>query len=536
MTAAQLSPPSKQAAGRLTLEDGASATRVGGPRFEVVFDKTTGLISSFTFGGRAVLRTGPSPNFWRAPVDNDYGNGHQLRTAAWWEASASRRLRRFSARFADERSSVQSPFGRSDSYKTLGGGTADIRTTNAPVAPGSVVVEAEWDLPPVASSVRFEYIVGIDGTVVVGSRFTPGDQPVPELPRFGTTMELPGGVDAAVWYGRGPQENYIDRQTGAAVGLYRSAIADLPFPYERPQETGTRTDTRWVALTNRGSGIGLMVVGLPTFEFSAYPYALGDFDGGAKKTQRHSIDLTRRDFVTLNIDEAQMGLGGDNSWGALPHREYRIPPVTLRYSFILRPFGPGDPAPGELASTVRSAIFPDSARPGLDLATFDWPNRVNHLASGKPITVSLPQTMPWSRSGDAGLVDGILGSVDYRGGEWRMVEGGDFEATIDLGSPKPVTSVELAFLLRPVSALLTPARVGILLSSDGERYQEATALAPPPMNGIASMRVPVRIPLPRNTAPARFLRVVARSPGTCPPGLECAGSRARLAVDEIIVR
>ncbi len=364
VTAAQLPPPSQKAAGHLTLEDSASTTRVAGPRFEVVFDKATGLISAFTFDGRAVLRTGPAPNFWRAPIDNDYGNGHQLRTAAWRDAGATRRLRLFSARFADERSSVMSPFGRSDAYKTLGGGTAYIRAMDAPIAPGSVVVEAEWDLPSVSSSVRFEYIVGIDGTVVVGSRFTPGDPTIPELPRFGTTMELPGGVDAAAWYGRGPQESYIDRRTGAAVGVYRSAVADLPFPYERPQETGTRTDTRWVALSGRENGVGLLVVGLPRFEFSAYPNALADFDGGPKKTQRHSIDVPRRDLVTLNIDRAQTGLGGDTSWGALPHRQYRIPPITLGYSFILRPFGPRDPAPGELAAKVRSTIFPVLGSPG----------------------------------------------------------------------------------------------------------------------------------------------------------------------------
>jgi beta-galactosidase len=535
VTAAQTPPPSQQAAGRLTLEDGASTARVAGPRFEVVFDKITGLISSFTFDGRLVLRAGPAPNLWRAPVDNDYGNGHQVRTAAWLDASTTRRLRLFSARFSDERSSVMSPFGRNDAYKTLEGGTADIRTFDAPVAPGSVVVEAEWDLPSVSSAVRFEYIVGIDGTVVVGSRFTPGDRAVPELPRFGATMELPGGVDAAVWYGRGPQENYIDRRTGAAVGLYRSPVADLPFPYERPQETGTRSDNRWVALSGRENGVGLLVVGLPRFEFSAYPNVLGDFDGGSRKTQRHSIDVPRRDFVTLNIDWAQMGLGGDTSWGALPHREYRIPPVTLRYSFVLRPFGPSDPAPGVLAAATRSAILPYSALPGLDLATFDRQNRVNHLAGGRPVTVSPPQTLPWSRSGDAGLVDGIIGSVDYREGDWRMAEGADFEATVDLGQSTRVRSVRLGLLLRPVSAILLPSAVQLFTSADGVNYRPAGTARPvesPHLDGASR----VVVDLDAGSASARFIRIKALSPGPCPAGRECAGSPARLAVDEIIVR
>jgi beta-galactosidase len=536
VTAAPAPPVSRAALPALTLTDGRSETRIAGSRFVVVFDKATGLISSFTYDGQPVLRAGPAPNFWRAPVDNDYGNGHQVRAAAWRDASTNRRLRRFTARFASENDSIQDPFGIGDRYKTLSG-TVSIRASDAAVAPGSVVVEARWDLPSVSSEVWFAYIIGPDGTVVVRSRFAPGDQGVPEVPRVGASMTLPSGFDEAEWYGRGPQENYIDRRTGAAVGTYRSAVADLPFPYERPQESGTRTDTRWVALRSRGSGIGLLVVGLPKFEFSAYPNALEDFDGGLKKTQRHSIDVPKRDFVTLNVDRAQMGVGGDNSWGALPHREYRIPPVELRYGFALRPLAAAERQASDIARSVRLAAFPYGSAAGLELGTFDRPSRLEHLARDKKVTATPPQVLPWSRSGDAGLVDGITGSADYRGGEWRVAEGASFEATIDLGAPRAFNSVELAFLLRPVSALLMPARVGILLSTDGERYEEAIALAPPPpMNGAASMRVPVRFPLPRGTAPARFLRIVARNPGTCPQGLECAGAPARLAVDEIIVR
>ncbi len=364
-----LSPSSATA---LSLTQDAAQARVTGPRFEVVFDKTTGLVSSYRYDGRPVLRSGPAPNFWRPPLDNDYGNGHQVRTAAWRDASSNRKLRLFSARFSDERTSLMNPFGRADAgtFKTLGGGTIHFRTMDAPVAPGSVIVEAEWDLPAVSSSVRFEYIVGGDGTLVVRSRFVPGSGAVPELPRFGTTMTLAAEFDQAEWYGRGPQENYLDRKTGAAVGRYKAAVADLAFPYERPQETGTRTDTRWMTLRHGASGIGLLVIGLPRFEFSAYPFALEDLDGGPKKTQRHSIDVRPRDFVTVNVDWAQMGVGGDNSWGALPHREYRIPPVELSYAFVLTPFAGGQDA-GELARSVHAAVFPNEPAPGLDPVTFD---------------------------------------------------------------------------------------------------------------------------------------------------------------------
>ncbi len=160
---------------------------------------------------------------------------------------------------------------------------------------------------------------------------------------------------------------------------------------------------------------------------------------------------------------------------------------------------------------------------------------MNHLASGKSVTVTSPQTLPWSRSGDAGLVDGIIGSVDYRGGDWRMVEGTDFEATIDLGRPVAARSVLLGFLLRPASAILLPAAVQLFASVDGATYRPIGAIRPvepPRLDG------PTRIvvDLDAGPAPARFLRLRAVNPGRCPAGRECAGSSARLAVDEIIVR
>jgi beta-galactosidase len=534
--ASSLSSRSTPAAA-LTLKEGPFDVQVSGARFAVVFDKSTGLISSFSYDGHPILRSGPVPNFWRAPIDNDYGNGHQLRTAAWHRAGSERRLLAFSARFLDGGADLDNPFGRRQASRP---GTVSIRTLAAPVPAGSVIVEAEWDLPDVSSHLRFEYVVALDGAIVVQPRLSPAGRVAPELPRFGTTMTLPAEFGSAEWYGRGPQENYIDRRTGTAVGLYKSPVAELVFPYERPQETGTRTDTRFVALTDAAGEIGLLVVGLPKFEFSAYPNAPGDFDGGPKKTERHSIDVPRRDFVTLNIDRAQMGVGGDTSWGALPHREYRLvaPPDTWidwHYRFVLRPFHSRDEAAGELAREVRSIFAPYSWTPGLDLETFDRMNRVDHLARGRKVTALPPQTLPWSRAGDAGLVDGIVGSVDYRGGDWRMVEGADFEATVDLGKAFPVNSVRLGFLLRPASAILLPDTIQLFTSTDGTDYRPADLVRPAEPKRLAGeMRIPVA--LDAGSMPARFIRVKAVNVGKCPEGRECAGSPARLAVDEIVVR
>jgi beta-galactosidase len=487
----------------LRLDESGSAIRVRGRRFEAAFDKTAGLLSSFTYDGHAVLRAGPAPNFWRAPTDNDYGNGHQVRTAAWREASRLRNGSAVSARRGSD---------------------------------GSVVVRSEWAFAAASSRTSLSYTFYPDATMVVDAVLTPAADDLPELPRFGLTMTLPSSFGQAEWYGRGPQENYVDRRSGAAVGRYRARVEDLAFPYERPQETGTRTDTRWVSLSD-GKGTGLLAVGLPVLEFSAYPYALDDFDGGPKKTQRHTIDLRPRDFVTLNLDCCQMGVGGDTAWGALPHHEYLIRPQRLASTFVLRPYGPTDGPVERLARDVlrTSDTAGGAAARSLSAPTFDDGNRVDHLARGKRVTVSSPQSLPWSAAGDEGLVDGIVGSVDYRGGDWRMVEGTDFEATIDLGAAKTVTSVRLGFLLRPASAILLPSAVQLFTSTDGTNYRAAGLTHPgAPGGGQGSTRIVVE--LDAGSASARFVRVKASSIGRCPGGLECAGAPARLAVDEIIVR
>jgi beta-galactosidase len=478
---------------------------VHGP-LAAVFDKKTGLMTALTFDGRPVLVEAFTPNFWRAPVDNDYGNGHQVRTAAWLKASRERQL--------------------------VG------MTVRAGPGATSVEVVSSWTLPAVGSQVTLAFAFVGDGSIDVQMRLTPGSQPLPEIPRVGLTAKLPSRFSNVEWFGRGPHENYIDRRSGAAVGRYRSAVTDLAFAYERPQETGTRADTRWVAITD-ASGGGVLAIGMPTLEFSAHPYTLEDLDGGPKKTQRHTIDLRPRDFVTVNLDFAQMGLGGDTSWGALPHHEFLIRPRDIVGHLTLRPFGAGDGSPERLARAAlatsefgRAKVF--GAR-SLNLATFDEPNRVSHMARGKKVTATPPQSLPWSRAGDGGLVDGIVGSVDYRGGDWRMVENADFEATVDLGQSTQVRSVQLGFLLRPASAILLPPAVQLFMSADGESYRPAGTARPV---GPGRLDGPARIAVNLDAGPAsaKFLRIKAVNPGPCPAGLECAGSPARLAVDEIIVR
>jgi beta-galactosidase len=170
----------------------------------------------------------------------------------------------------------------------------------------------------------------------------------PEMPRFGMKLLLPAAFGDAEWYGRGPQENYWDRKTGAAVGRYRSSVMDLYFPYLRPQENGYRTDVRWLALTLR-TGVGLLVSGRRLFCFNAGRFDIDDFENEPQKRQRHAVDMQPRDRVSLNIDFKQMGVGGDTSWGARTHEEYTLPYRRYSYSFRLRPYRMGEEDPNALS-------------------------------------------------------------------------------------------------------------------------------------------------------------------------------------------
>jgi len=162
------------------------------------------------------------------------------------------------------------------------------------------------------------------------------DKGMPEMPRFGTRMEIPGTFSKLTWYGRGPQENYWDRNTATFMGIYESTVVDQYFPYIRPQENGYKTDTRWIALQD-STGKGLMFLGEPLVSFSALNYSQEDLDQGTKSNYKHTNDLNADDFISLNVDLKQTGVGGDDSWGARPHPQYTLNYKEHEYSYIIRP-------------------------------------------------------------------------------------------------------------------------------------------------------------------------------------------------------
>lgn len=274
---------------------------VNGEGFSVTFDRESGLMESWESNGKSLLLSPLTPNFWRVPTDNDIGNRMPLRQGIWRNAGK-------------ERTTV----------------SVSIEQTG----PGEVRVTAVSTLLAGNSPYRLIYTVYGSGDIVVESHVQPNES-LPDLPRFGMRVEFPGDYKTVTWFGRGPQENYWDRRTGADVGLYSAAVEQFIHRYVRPQENGNRTDVRWVSLTS-GDGSGIKIEGIPLVEFSAWPYRMEDLERG-----RHIYEPEIRDIITFNVDYRQMGVGGDNSWGARTHPQYTLPPGPYTYRFRLSFTEPG---------------------------------------------------------------------------------------------------------------------------------------------------------------------------------------------------
>ena len=289
---------------------------VSGVDMKIVFDLSRGSMESFNFKGKELIKKGTEPDFWRPPTDNDYGYNMDKLLGVW---------------------------------KKAGERTVVTKANISQPEPDKVVVSFNYDIPDTASQKigGFATIFTIYGSsdVIVKNMFSKISDKIPEIPRMGMQMQLPAELTNLKWLGRGPHENYTDRKTSADIGLYESTVADQYTPYIRPQENGYKTDTRWLTLTD-DNGTGILVSGNPLFCFSALnnihddfesPGKLSQYRKDAKTANTHTIDVKPRDLVNLNIDLGQMGVGGDNSWGALIHPEYRLLDKKYEYSFRIRP-------------------------------------------------------------------------------------------------------------------------------------------------------------------------------------------------------
>ena len=273
--------------------------RVQGKDFTAVFSTETGDLKSYIYKSTYLLKAPLQPNLWRVPTNNDRGYGMQWKFDVWQDVANNRKLKSFDTSVGEN-------------------GEMNIRQM-------SVLDAGE-------STISTQYTVFSTGVIEVKSSFEKGEGELPEIPRFGMNLQMPVQFSNMTWYGRGPGESYQDRNGSSFVDLYQSKVADQYVPYPWPQENGNKTDVRWMALLNK-QGRGLVFKGDIPLEMSAYHFSIRDFD----RIPEHSFDFPMKNFVEVNIDYKQMGVGGDNSWGYTPHEEYRLLDSQYEYQFYIVP-------------------------------------------------------------------------------------------------------------------------------------------------------------------------------------------------------
>ena len=312
---------SKKELPALTSKEEGNMFVVEGTGFKINFSKDDATLKNYQVDGKEMLLAGPVPNFWRAPIDNDFGNGLDRRSRVW--------------RKAGEQKTVKSA-----TVKQVG---------------NEVVVTFNFDLNndknQVIANYNSIYTVLGNGEVIVNNSFKMTKDSLPEIVRFGVNLVMPREFDQISWLGRGPHESYIDRYTSALVGLYSGPVADQYFAYIRPQENGNKTDVRWMSIANK-EGLGLQFIGLPLLSVSAHHQIMEDFESpartdgrvkeGEKMIRRHTTDVVPRNLTSINIDYKQMGVGGDDSWGAWTHDQYRLKEKAYNYSFRICPLRTGE--------------------------------------------------------------------------------------------------------------------------------------------------------------------------------------------------
>ncbi|WP_207218914.1 glycoside hydrolase family 2 TIM barrel-domain containing protein [Pengzhenrongella frigida] len=294
----------------LTSVDEGTVVQVTGDDFTVTIDKEQGTIRSLTRSGQELIASGPRPNYWRAPTDNDLGNSMPTVTRTWRHAGRDWQI-------------------------------DDVQVT--PLLDKAVRVTFTGTVPTTTpSAVTMAYTVLGNGQVQVESTLQPGASDLPYIPEVGTMLTLPPELETLTWYGRGPGESMLDRKTSTDVGLYSGAVSDQVTRYLRPQESGNKTDVRWATLTDE-AGNGLLVSSGTPLEVNASHYAPEDLSQVLSHHGQHWYDTPPRPEVVLRVSAHQMGVGGDDSWGAAVHDEYTLfADRAYSVSYSLTPFTSGE--------------------------------------------------------------------------------------------------------------------------------------------------------------------------------------------------
>ena len=291
---------------KIEVEETNSYVKVSAERMSVTIGKKTGMIDYLDVDGEPMLkfRESMTPEFWRAPTDNDYGASLQKKMRVWKNPQMNLKS-----------------FDKSESKD-------------------SVVLTANFEMPEVKAQLMLRYRINAAGEVAVTEKMTTDKEAkVADLFRYGMQLQMPAAFSKLEYYGRGPEENYIDRHSSAFIGKYEANVKDEYYPYVRPQESGNHTDIRYFSIFNPTTGKGITFEGYAPMECSAIPYLVEDLDAGIEKEHawgQHSGDLVEKGLVQLHIQQRQFGLGCIDSWGSSPMEKYRMHYQDRCFSFVIK--------------------------------------------------------------------------------------------------------------------------------------------------------------------------------------------------------
>lgn len=291
---------------KIEVEETNSYVKVSAERMSVTIGKKTGMIDYLDVDGEPMLkfRESMTPEFWRAPTDNDYGASLQKKMRVWKNPQMNLKS-----------------FDKSESKD-------------------SVVLTANFEMPEVKAQLMLRYRINAAGEVAVTEKMTTDKEAkVADLFRYGMQLQMPASFSKLEYYGRGPEENYIDRHSSSFIGKYEANVKDEYYPYVRPQESGNHTDIRYFSIFNPTTGKGITFEGYAPMECSAIPYLVEDLDAGIEKEHawgQHSGDLVEKGLVQLHIQQRQFGLGCIDSWGSSPMEKYRMHYQDRCFSFVIK--------------------------------------------------------------------------------------------------------------------------------------------------------------------------------------------------------
>ncbi len=277
---------------------------IKGENFNLAFDKNYDLVH-YQCNGQIIIEGKLQPNFWRPPTDNDYG-----------------------ARLPEKLQVWKQPM---EDFQIINLSFEEVSNQHFQIKKTGTIIQQK-------AQIALQYDVYSNGKISVRMQLTPKDTELPMLPRVGFRFRIAKEFDNMTWYGRGKHESYSDRKTSAFVGEYQGKVSEQFHPYIRPQETGNKTDVRWATFQNHSkNGIKISCKQHELIHLNAYHYALSDLDGGIQKSQTHAATLKERDFTTIQVDGHQMGIGGNNSWGATALRKYLLPCKAYDFMFFMEP-------------------------------------------------------------------------------------------------------------------------------------------------------------------------------------------------------